>query len=243
MGVQLIALLALAQLFGWGSAGACSGLESRSAATMERIRGEWPLRNSGDPVSRYLQQLGERLIRHTGATGSGKWQFYVVRNLSPNAFAVGNGRFVVTDGLFALVQSESELAAVLAHEIGHDLLGHFCRDGSTTTEKFPVGSLVQHFDLAAEVDADAFAVGLLGRAGFRSGAMASVLHCLADRARGAHRGPLESRIKHLSRRGGDAALGRVTESEAFVAARREVGSDLRGMSPDLNLPSDGSGCR
>ncbi|MEA3274558.1 MAG: M48 family metallopeptidase [Pseudomonadota bacterium] len=243
MGFHLIALLALAQLFGWGNAEPCSEVERTSALAMERIREEWPLRSSGDPVSRYVQQLGERLIRLTGATANAKWQFHVVRNLSPNAFAVGDGRFVVTDGLFALVRSDSELAAVIAHEIGHDLLGHFCRDGSTATEKFHVGSLVQHFDLSAEVDADAFAAGLLEKAGFSPGAMESVLHCLAVRTPAARRGPLESRIKHLARRGGGAAIGPVTESEAFLAAQREVGADLRGMSPDLNLPSEGPGCR
>jgi predicted Zn-dependent protease len=41
-----------------------------------------------------------------------------------NAFSIPGGHIYVTSGLIDFVQSESELAAVLAHEIGHVVAGH-----------------------------------------------------------------------------------------------------------------------
>jgi predicted Zn-dependent protease len=43
----------------------------------------------------------------------------VVDQSEPNAFAVPGGRIVITRGLLESVSSESELAFVLGHEIGH----------------------------------------------------------------------------------------------------------------------------
>lgn len=45
----------------------------------------------------------------------------------PNAFAIAGGVIVVTEGLLRTLRSESELAAVLAHEMGHIELSH-CLD-------------------------------------------------------------------------------------------------------------------
>ena len=41
-----------------------------------------------------------------------------------NAFSIPGGHIYVTSGLLDFVQSESELAAVLGHEIGHVVAGH-----------------------------------------------------------------------------------------------------------------------
>ncbi|HEY8518609.1 MAG TPA: M48 family metalloprotease [Gammaproteobacteria bacterium] len=52
------------------------------------------------------------------------WQFGIVDDPTPNAFALPGGFIFVTRGLLGLLQSEAELAAVLGHEIGHVTARH-----------------------------------------------------------------------------------------------------------------------
>ncbi|MCU0835697.1 MAG: M48 family metallopeptidase [Chromatiaceae bacterium] len=242
-GTVLIAVAALAGLFGWGSgADDCAAREHQGAAAMQRIQAEWPLRGSGDSVTEYVQDLGERLVRQAGLGGGDRWQFHVVRNLAPNAFAVGGGRFVVTDGLFALVRNEAELAAVLAHEIAHEKAGHFCRRRPASGQQFQVGSLTQHFDAEAEAEADEIAVHILRRAGFDPSAMEVVLRCIAEESSGGGRRALDARIARLARQSVGVESGRRADSPAFTAARHEVGVDL-GLTSGGSGAEPGRACR
>jgi predicted Zn-dependent protease len=52
------------------------------------------------------------------------WQFQVVDDPSPNAFALPGGFIFVTRGMLTLMTSEAELAGVLGHEIGHVTARH-----------------------------------------------------------------------------------------------------------------------
>jgi len=52
------------------------------------------------------------------------WAFAVLDTADINAFAVPGGYVMVTSGLLANLSSEAELAAVLAHEIGHITARH-----------------------------------------------------------------------------------------------------------------------
>ena len=51
-------------------------------------------------------------------------EFFVLKSQVPNAFAWDSKTVFVTIGLLELVESKDELAAVLAHEIGHLAAGH-----------------------------------------------------------------------------------------------------------------------
>lgn len=52
-----------------------------------------------------------------------RYEFYVIRDPSPNAFAFPNGQIYVHTGMLARMSDTSELAALLAHEINH-VAGH-----------------------------------------------------------------------------------------------------------------------
>ena len=52
-----------------------------------------------------------------------RYAFYVIRDPSPNAFALPNGDVYIHTGMLARMRDSSELAAVLAHEINH-VAGH-----------------------------------------------------------------------------------------------------------------------
>ncbi|MGQ0442631.1 MAG: beta-barrel assembly-enhancing protease [Methylophilaceae bacterium] len=74
----------------------------------------------------YLQALGNRLA----AVSDDKRQafnFFVVNDNSINAFAMPGGVIGVHTGLFLASNTESELAGVLGHEIGHVTQRHLAR--------------------------------------------------------------------------------------------------------------------
>jgi beta-barrel assembly-enhancing protease len=77
-----------------------------------------------DPaVQNYMNQLGNRLL--TGVrTREFNFTFKVVKDDSVNAFAVPGGHIYVHSGLIKAAKSESELAAVMAHEISHAVARH-----------------------------------------------------------------------------------------------------------------------
>jgi beta-barrel assembly-enhancing protease len=80
-----------------------------------------------DPeVTDYLNNLGSRLISNSQATQQ-DFEFFVVRDNTLNAFALPGGFIGVHTGLIQATQSESELASVLAHEIGHITQHHLAR--------------------------------------------------------------------------------------------------------------------
>ena len=53
-----------------------------------------------------------------------KWEIIVLDTEAPNAFSAGAGRIVITRGLITSLRNESELAAIIAHEMSHEILGH-----------------------------------------------------------------------------------------------------------------------
>ncbi len=77
-----------------------------------------------DPVlTGYFSGLGQRLAKESPRQDV-TYQFYVADMVEPNAFALPGGFVYVTRGLLALVNSESELAGVVGHEIGHVAARH-----------------------------------------------------------------------------------------------------------------------
>ncbi|MDZ4141610.1 MAG: M48 family metalloprotease [Methylotenera sp.] len=74
----------------------------------------------------YLNALGNRLVAASSDKHQ-KFNFFVVRDTSINAFAMPGGVVGVHTGLILAANSESELASVLGHEIGHVTQHHLAR--------------------------------------------------------------------------------------------------------------------
>lgn len=74
----------------------------------------------------YLSDLGKRLTRHT-SQGEDGFHFFMIQEPTVNAFAGPGGYIGVHTGLITTSESESELAAVLAHEIAHVTQQHLAR--------------------------------------------------------------------------------------------------------------------
>ena len=74
----------------------------------------------------YLNRLGNKLAA-ASPDKQQKFNFFVVQDNSINAFAMPGGIVGVHTGLILATNSESELASVLSHEIGHVTQRHMAR--------------------------------------------------------------------------------------------------------------------
>lgn len=80
-----------------------------------------------DPViESYLNDLGYRLVSHSPGNQR-TFDFFVLQDPTINAFALPGAHIGVHTGLILTAESESELAAVLGHEISHVNQNHLYR--------------------------------------------------------------------------------------------------------------------
>lgn len=85
-----------------------------------------------DPeVVGFVQGIGDKITAKLDMK-SFEYHFAVVRDPSVNAFAVPGGYIYVHEGLLVSAANEDELAAVLAHEVGHVHAHHMARQQEKT---------------------------------------------------------------------------------------------------------------
>lgn len=129
------------------------------------------------------------------------WVFAIIDTLSVNAFATPGGMVLVTRGLYQMMETEDELAAVLAHEIAHVNRQHYYtvikrqkaalfasnttqkeaeRDSAIAKKLIGVGAelLAHGLDKDAEFEADRDAMVLAARAGYDSSSILTTLEKL-----------------------------------------------------------------
>lgn len=121
------------------------------------------------PTIEYLNKLGNRLLeKHPDARGEANYdfQFFAVRDGTLNAFAFPGGFIGFHSALILTAQTESELASVMGHEIGHVAQRHIARGiGGQKQDAFiPIASLILAV-LAARSNTDAATALLLGGQG------------------------------------------------------------------------------
>lgn len=74
----------------------------------------------------YIQSVGQRLASQS-AMGGQFFHYLVVKDSSINSFAVSGGYVFIFTGLILVSSTESELAAVMAHETAHITQHHIAR--------------------------------------------------------------------------------------------------------------------
>ena len=89
----------------------------------------------------YINDLGHRLSSNSDKPKD-HFAFFIVRDPQINAFAAPGGYIAVNSGLIEITQSESELAGVIAHEIGHITQNHLQRAFEDSKKDAPLMALV-----------------------------------------------------------------------------------------------------
>jgi beta-barrel assembly-enhancing protease len=89
-----------------------------------RIFADYPPANN-PKANEYINLVGNYLAQQSPRPETfGGYHFQLVQSDETNAFAAPGGFVLVTTGLYRRLESEEQLAAVLAHEISHITLDH-----------------------------------------------------------------------------------------------------------------------
>lgn len=159
-------------------------------------------------AQRYVNRVGRWIASQTDTHGI-EWRFGIIDSPAVNAFAAPAGYVLITRGLFARLDNESELAAVLGHEIAHVVRKHYViamskkerseglsvlanaaleyrggRSGQLTqVVNLARGVYVSGLDKDDEYEADRLGVTYAVRAGYEPFGLARVLSMYATHAR------------------------------------------------------------
>ncbi len=197
---QLVFLPLVLALTGCASTVTVEQEEAAGASLAEQVENQIGLYND-DYLKNYVDAVGRRLVAELGATPY-SFRFHVVDQAKPNAFATPGGYIYLSRGIMALVNTEDELAGVLAHEISHVTQRHHAKQASRgvlpgllTVPGRVVGSVVSEdvgkminapiegagkvylssFSRGQESEADQVGMRLAGRAGYDPAALAAIL--------------------------------------------------------------------
>jgi predicted Zn-dependent protease len=154
-----------------------------------------------DPeLDAYVRGVGERLLAQSGIT-SPEFTFTLLDSPDINAFAMPGGFIYVNRGLLAYLDTEAELAGVLAHEIGHITERHHSRrkTAQVTSKVASVSAyiltgsgdvydaasmygaeIISGFGRDMELEADSAGAKYLHQTGYDVDSMLSVIGVLKD---------------------------------------------------------------
>jgi beta-barrel assembly-enhancing protease len=96
-----------------------------------------------DPeTTKYISKVGQSVLPGGSELQNVHWQFFVLRDPIPNAFALPNGSIYVHTGLLAILENAAQLAAVLAHEETHVLDRHGYLENRSYRKKAEAGMII-----------------------------------------------------------------------------------------------------
>ena len=157
-------------------------------------------------LDEYLVQIGLTMVPHAGEKQ--EWRFTLLDSPMVNAFATTAGHVYLTRGIFALANTEAEIAGVTGHEMGHITAHHISKKiGKSQTAQIGAGLLgvlgtilggesigqmagqaasaggalwLQKFSREEETEADTIGLQTISSTGYAAEAMASFMQSLND---------------------------------------------------------------
>jgi len=75
----------------------------------------------------YVNSIGNRLKEKGISFSPFDFRFYLIKDDTFNAFSVPGGYIFLNSGIFESIESEEELAGIMAHEMGHNICRHVAR--------------------------------------------------------------------------------------------------------------------
>jgi predicted Zn-dependent protease len=146
----------------------------------------------------YVTRVGQKIVPHTERPEV-NYTFTLLDSPVVNAFALPGGYVYVTRGILMLANNEAELAAVIAHEIGHVTARHSAErystsvltsvgasilsaaikvDGASQALGLGANLYLSSYSRSQEHEADDLGIRYLSRAGYDTNAMAGFLKSL-----------------------------------------------------------------
>mmetsp|Transcript_30780 Transcript_30780/g.117799 ORF Transcript_30780/g.117799 Transcript_30780/m.117799 type:complete len:240 (+) Transcript_30780:172-891(+) len=113
--------------------------ESQFSQLKNQFRGH--VLSQASPPSRRVERIGRRIAR-VSEQDDYDWEFVVFERAEPNAFCLPGGKIGVFTGMLDLADTDDELAAVLAHEVGHAVARHSAEQVSRMFLLIPVRLLM-----------------------------------------------------------------------------------------------------
>jgi len=213
-----------------------------------------------DPaVVEYVNEIGQKLAKFMGRDEF-EYEFYVVEDSTPNAFALPGGKIFINSGLMKLMGSEAELAGLLGHEIGHAVLSHGFLAISqnavvdTINEVIPFGEIITWLTSLdnsrnQERQADILGTRAIAAAGYAADGLHSVMQLFKQLQRNAppewlstHPAP-RSRVRYLEeliqRNGYNRYAYEGVESYQRVMRAPEPTRTQPASTPRRNQPRSG----
>ncbi|MFN8714792.1 MAG: M48 family metallopeptidase [Bacteroidota bacterium] len=170
--------------------------------TVRKLEDEYYLNNSimgeqlrfsgkvlvNDTVSAYISRLSDYLLKFEPELKP-KIHFYVLREPVMNAYTTDAGEIFISIGLISRVQTEAQLAFIMAHEIAHYKKNHLIKrfrnnQGISTATEYKEGldgeMLNKHnYDQKQELEADLYGFELFVKAGYLPDQALSALDLLS----------------------------------------------------------------
>ncbi len=139
-------------------------------------------------LNNYIDSLKNVLLKSQPELNS-KIRLYITRFTEPNAFCLPDGSIFINIGLLDKINNDSELAFILAHEIGHYAEKHSIKDfhrlsqiesqeSFKNNDRSAFRSLI--FSRDSEFDADSWAIFLLQQTGFDPNLAINALEVLKE---------------------------------------------------------------
>lgn len=189
-------------------------------------------------LQKYVNLVGRRVADQSGRKDL-KWSFGVVDSTAVNAFAAPGGYILVTSALMQLIDTEDELAGVLAHEVAHVVRKHHYKvirkqqmlefganavaiggESGAMADKMSqmvAQIMARGLDKSAEYEADRDGMVFAARAGYDASALIRVMEKLAANAAKEDQSKLLM-ATHPSPNDRSVALAKVVNAEIEKAA-------------------------
>ena len=98
-------------------------LNQMGAEAFAEYKAKLPQSNNPGQTA-YVRCVVNTITRQLPAGSQAQWEVALFNNDSPNAFALPGGKVGVYTGIFKVARNQDQLAAVIAHEIGHVIAHH-----------------------------------------------------------------------------------------------------------------------
>ena len=98
-------------------------LNQLGAQAFAQAKAKSPQSNNAGQTA-YVRCVVDAIAQQLPSGWQGNWETALFANNSPNAFALPGGKVGINTGIFSVAKNQDQLAAVIAHEVGHVVSNH-----------------------------------------------------------------------------------------------------------------------